>query len=375
VEGFQYEPAEMRARELALFGGTNQGEGDGEKSVESKFAVTVGVVSSAEPKPVKGIRTIPDYVKNIMTQGGSDVRAIEQCTFDVSLIATRHLNDDESEGLLRAMKAWIRFGGVGARTRRGAGCVELVKYSAGQLPDRLLPENLPVNPDPSVPTLHGARQWTCRHDRDATGAWFDAVNLYQTIRKGKPPSWYLKKFRPESEQDRGHHTVARSGEPFQFPYIGPESHSTWPERKSIAAIQSKSDERQHFPRALFGLPIQFRFKGGEPPIPPDVELKYGESGRLGSPLIVRPYKVKDQWRGAFVLLNTPRFDRDGLRLGDTSFRKFGVSFGDLPEELISDSALESDEHMLYPLYSFLEDYLKRVALEGGHREWEIQRYL
>jgi CRISPR-associated protein Cmr1 len=56
-----------------------------------------------------------------------------------------------------------------------------------------------------------------------------------------------------------------------------------------------------FPRAAFGLPIIFHFQGGGDP--DDYTLQAGDSDRMASPLILRPYLSQERkWHSAALLL-------------------------------------------------------------------------
>jgi CRISPR-associated protein Cmr1 len=144
VEGFRHDPAEMRKREIELFGGINPGEDDKEKhgdnqkgSTESKISLSVKLLRDSAPVHVNTLDSIPAYVKNIMTQGGAEVLAIKDCTFIVEISSNQQLSDEEMDSLRRSVLAWIRYGGIGARTRRGAGSLELVSLEQGTWPTQL----------------------------------------------------------------------------------------------------------------------------------------------------------------------------------------------------------------------------------------------
>lgn len=72
-----------------------------------------------------------------------------------------------------------------------------------------------------------------------------------------------------------------------------------------------------FPRAMFGLPIIFHFKGNEPK--DSTLLPLDKTGnpmdRMASPLILRPYRDSDgHWRAAALLLPSGLEGRSSLQL-------------------------------------------------------------
>ena len=190
-----------------------------------------------------------------------------------------------------ALWAWSAFGGVGARTRRGFGIL-----NSGTLPPKVNKIEMRMKDDlnhyveqekwpESVPHLTRDLSFVIVSKKEHNNRVpFASVNeVWEHLIKG------LKDFRQ-----------ARSGR------IG---RSKWPEPEQIRRI---TGQRSHpadpillsvekFPRAVFGLPIIFHFKGGneKPPYSLNLEpvittLKGNKDSndefyeRLASPLILRP---------------------------------------------------------------------------------------
>jgi CRISPR-associated protein Cmr1 len=183
------------------------------------------------------------------------------------ILEISYWNDDcrklfEKE-VTEALCWWATFGGLGARTRRGCGSV----YS----------------PNLKTITEQEAKSNNCllvfsadNSYESATAAWKKAVQHLQDFR--------------------------------QTPTIGRENGtehpgcSLWPEPDSIREIADtystdhtpKHPARIAFPRAVFGLPIIFKFKNDSnvpQPDPQQTELKPQDGDRLASPLILLPYPV------------------------------------------------------------------------------------
>lgn len=174
-----------------------------------------------------------------------------------------------------AVRAWVNFGGMGARTRRGCGsifCKELaprtVEEAAG-LVRAILPD--PPGGEPKWSILSGPL--LAGNEGDPITAWDSAIGA-------------LRKFRQGEGFARG---LGRNGRP---------GRSRWPEPETIRDITGRRSDRHQrmegipknaFPRAELGLPIIFHFKDlGEPAdttlYPLVADEKYD---RMASPLIIK----------------------------------------------------------------------------------------
>lgn len=194
--------------------------------------------------------------------------------------------------VIETLRWWASFGGLGARSRRGLGAVS-VKYKK--------PDNEFLGPV----TEEEAKRYGCllipKKDRktkavtvlkDAIEAWSEAVTP-------------LRDFRQKPDLGRN---------PGQSP--NRPGRSRWPEPDSIRVITNCPDlartpTARHppkhpagigFPRAAFGLPIIFEFKG-EPTDPYKTELaSQYEGGRMASPLILKPMAWADKQYASVALL-------------------------------------------------------------------------
>jgi CRISPR-associated protein Cmr1 len=217
------------------------------------------------------------------------------------------------------VRAWVLFGGIGGRTRRGCGTLTITQVARkGNRED--IAEWLPADPHVIRPMLQAAldaRPAAPAHIPVLSGAW-----LYV----GKPQSalnaWYealrwLKEFRQGSGYDAGD----RAREPDPTGGRRP-SVSNWPEPDKVRRIMGKPSrlEWAHaprhnatpvWPRAGFGLPIvgqfQQRSRTGQrwqelgQFEPNGFEIIWrdgsGEHDRLASPLILKPLALAN---GQFV---------------------------------------------------------------------------
>ncbi|MDR1491131.1 MAG: type III-B CRISPR module RAMP protein Cmr1 [Planctomycetaceae bacterium] len=193
-----------------------------------------------------------------------------------------------------AVWAWVNFGGIGARTRRGCGTLfckvfapenqnkicewfknHLQKYGVQQkIEDWLtLSQYMYIGDQMTKPMIIMTKPMII---------WDQVISVYRNFRQGK---------------NIGRNEPAKGSR-------SPAGRSRWTEPDAIRRI-TKTENNQHrqsitgnvnvFPRAEFGLPIIFHFQGsGEPN---DTELCPFVNGnrkeRMGSPLILKPLILAD----------------------------------------------------------------------------------
>ncbi len=198
-----------------------------------------------------------------------------------------------------AVWAWVNFGGLGARTRRGCGalhCESLAPASQADLPTWL--NGCGSDVSRPWPTLSG--HLFCGRMKDPIAAWKEVVGC-------------LKEFRQEPGIGRNPGGARPGRSRFPEPDTIRRITDQW------AAGHEPGDMPDGFPRAEFGLPIIFELRGeGEPPktvLQPFLGEKAGD--RMASPLILKPLALKGG-KSALpiaVLLNGPRPDRVELQDG------------------------------------------------------------
>jgi CRISPR-associated protein Cmr1 len=209
-------------------------------------------------------------------------------TFELLLRAPAGKEDE----VRRAVKAWILFGGYGARTRRGVGSLTVrAEHRASWLPTACTASALNAyfggdklfgvagGPRRDVASLIGARLFA-RADKpldDAMRAWELAINWLSDFRQ---------KDGPGDDAARGAAVNKRPGR------------SRWPEADKIRQLTRKHSARHAplhnahpvWPRAGFGLPIVGQFIDKDDPGPYTI-IWYDRDGnkkdRLASPLIVK----------------------------------------------------------------------------------------
>jgi len=234
-----------------------------------------------------------------------DGTPISECTSKVSFELKLTYPNSLLEDVKAAVWAWVNFGGIGARTRRGCGalyCRELSPPETSSIKSwyetNLKSFDISLNAR-DWPTL--PEDMLVRVNRDPMQAWAEVVGLMHTFRQGQ--------------------NVGRN--PGKAPYR--PGRSRWPEPETIRNTTSRRDPRHPrmsvipndaFPRAEFGLPIVFHFKDYEDP--EDTELypvvRGKEKTRMSSPLILRPLLCKNgSALEAILRLNTQSADEVVLK--------------------------------------------------------------
>lgn len=183
------------------------------------------------------------------------------------------LESSQWEEVKIAIKAWINFGGLGSRTRRGCGSLFSNGYSFrdAQSTQNWLREH-GTDKILDWPTL-AKKSYCYPQSGDPTAAWSESISLMQYFRQGSDFG--------RNPGDPGANHPGRS---------------RFPEPDTIRRLTNKHDRRHPpsdkmpvgFPRAEFGLPIifQFKAKGTDPEettLVPDID----RAERFASPLILK----------------------------------------------------------------------------------------
>ena len=317
----------MRAAEEAIWGSA-AGEG---KAGPSPVSLAVRVLNRGRKIPDVPIRTrrgeqrvnVGDprspygYVAfPLRDSRGSVWKGVEFELYITLNAATVRVNSrelDVQEEVEAALWAWETFGGVGARTRRGFGALQLTHID-GQTMSEPTPKEVETRLQKGlqeyvretrwpkgVPHLDPAMMWVVTdRERDADRAW---KYLFGT----------LKQFRQARYPDRNNRPYGRS---------------KWPEPDAIRRItgtHSPGHEPRHpvkdkFPRGRFGLPIIFQFKENDERAgdPPKTVLEGHEHDRSASRLILRPLACRSGAVGLACVLEGPKDPPGGYVLKQQS---------------------------------------------------------
>ncbi|MBQ6971862.1 MAG: type III-B CRISPR module RAMP protein Cmr1 [Synergistaceae bacterium] len=189
--------------------------------------------------------------------------ARENFSFTLKLTYPQEYHDD----VRLALSAWIYFGGIGSRTRRGCGSLSCDETPAD------LGEILRAAPNITL--------WR-KEANNPLSAWSYAVKRYKDYR-----------------QTRNKGQGTRPGR------------SRWPEADSLRQITGRADHRHSipitsplpsFPRAALGMPIIFHFKDRDDPKDATVVPKAEGSSRMASPVITKALYDNGKWYSAVIIL-------------------------------------------------------------------------
>ena len=196
----------------------------------------------------------------------------------------------------RSLRAWINFGGLGSRTRRGCGSLFADKWSFSS-PQKAL-DWLKANCSSHVQswsTLSGCLLFG-EPRLDPMTAWKSAIRPFQLFRQGEGIG---------RNQGKEHNRPGRS---------------RFPEPETIRQLVGPSDPKHQklghplgFPRAEFGMPIIVHFQSGSDPKDTTILPENGEE-RMASPLILKAMATGlDEACPIILRLNTRLPDRVALK--------------------------------------------------------------
>lgn len=209
-----------------------------------------------------------------------------------------------------ALWAWVNFGGIGARTRRGCGALycedfasssaeELESWFAGWMKRLGRPVTLS---DLSVPIIESA-PLVSPNAQTSLKAWADAVDLMRQFRQegvGRKP-------RPNPAQ-----RLSKSNLPGRSYWLEPESIRNYADQRATRHSRLPHIPEDAFPRAEFGLPMVFHFSNRDDP--DECELYPANKMRMASPIILRPLAVGDGRKALAMVLRLRAPAPDGLEL-------------------------------------------------------------
>jgi CRISPR-associated protein Cmr1 len=235
---------------------------------------------------------------------------IHKASFKLILQCSNEI--DFKQDIEPALWAWVNFGGLGSRTRRGCGsivCMTLAPKEASDLPvmwKRFMPGQHPIREWPTV----AASGWFQGEQSSAHSAWEMVIQRFRDFRQGVGV---------------GRNPGQQTNRPGRSRYPEPESIRSvlwdpkypWPHER----LEHIPDDA--FPRAEFGLPIVFHFQSqGEPAdtvLYPDNDTSGNKRERMASPLILKPLALQSGKAIPLILqLKSPVLKGVDLRKGEKS---------------------------------------------------------
>lgn len=279
---------------------------------------------------------------------------LQDILFRVRVTRVTHVARDEEPRLKKAVEdafwAWVNFGGVGARTRRGCGALFCADFAPAGNVDRWLRQTAQQRVthgqrELSIPVLPDARVVLGTAAQPPVAAWCACAQWLQDFRQGV---------------NQGRNPGRQPNRP---------GRSRWPEPDSIRDLLRLSDPQHRpahparplFPRADLGLPIIFQ-RLGSGGSDPSLEVSQADASRFASPIIVKPLAIApDRALPMAVALNAPHLwevapDSVKLRRGDV------VS---VPADLLYDPGKSADVPPLQGEPTARDAFLKYVRTKAG----------
>lgn len=208
------------------------------------------------------------------------------CTHTAAFTLRLRFPADLKDDIEAAVWAWVNFGGVGARTRRGCGsllCRNLAPQSTGEVRDwftshlSTLASHVGVERAWSVLPRSFLSRLEASQPLDV---WNRLTGVYKYFRQG---------------EDFARNEGQQANRPGRSRYPEPETIRRAIGARSPNHVRLSAIPDTAYPRAELGLPIVFHFQGqGEPPdatLYPVCREKRGD--RMASPLILRPLALAD----------------------------------------------------------------------------------
>jgi CRISPR-associated protein Cmr1 len=270
--------ADLHKAETELWGGASTKD----NPAVGKVAIQVHILSAGEkasysqvapesrPKegPLHGYFLFPfqeQKKQNIPAAVGR-----RQVSFQLRLTLDASLSEAQRAEVRTALKAWIAFGGVGARTRRGCGALTVLGNSANQWlpPTQGLAEWLEMPRDAASDhdwtTLAGARGFITL-TKNAEDAWCKLGSFWERFRRG-----------------------------------GLVSGTKWSDYRDVLCNLDDQHDELALAKPFLGLPIEYQEFGEQTPFTGTLEP--AESGRMASPVILKPIALQGGKYGALVLV-------------------------------------------------------------------------
>ena len=267
---------ELHKAERELWGGASTKD----NPAVGKVAIRVEVKDKGQMVGYGSRGGLPKYFlfpfrpqKNIPATKGC-----ENVVFTLRLILDTSLSEAQRAEVTTALKAWIAFGGVGARTRRGCGALTVLGNNANQWlpPTQGLAEWLEMPRDAASDhdwtTLAGARGFITL-TKNAEDAWCKLGSFWERFRRG-----------------------------------GLVSGTKWSDYRDVLCNLDDQHDELALAKPFLGLPIEYQEFGEQTPF--TGTLDPAESGRMASPVILKPIALQGGKFGALVLvMHAPKPDK------------------------------------------------------------------
>ena len=278
--------ADLHKAETELWGGASTKD----NPAVGKVAIQVQILSAGEETPYSQVAppSKPEdgplhgyFLFPFREQREQNIPAAvgrKQVRFQLRLTLDASLSEAQRAEVRTALKAWIAFGGVGARTRRGCGALTVLGNNANQWlpPTQGLAEWLEMPRDAASDhdwtTLAGARGFITL-TKNAEDAWCKLGSFWERFRRG-----------------------------------GLVSGTKWSDYRDVLCNLDDQHDELALAKPFLGLPIEYQEFGEQTPFTGTLEP--AQSGRMASPVILKPIALQGGKFGALVLvMHAPKPDK------------------------------------------------------------------
>ncbi len=260
------------------------------------------------------------------SEGLAEASGLLSVEFTLELDVSR-LSPEEKEQLKTTLRAWLAFGGVGARTRRGLGALEALSDVSDCLPanPNQLKDWFAASPiaEPQHTTLAGAVVYLGQPRKPSNAdpykghvAWRELGRFWARFRKGH----FLED--PETRQTMEYTPMAGG---------------KWRDHKTLLALR-RNQEQIALAKPYLGLPIVYQRLGNS--FSGTLEALHPQGKRMASPVILKPMAFVDgSVRAAVVVLRAPVPEQ--IKIGEQKLKLQVPEYDPVLEALEAEDVLEA----------------------------------
>jgi CRISPR-associated protein Cmr1 len=264
-----------------LFGAEERLWGSATRPGQVALAVTILKAGSPQPcssvaspkvRPNKG----PEhgcFIWPFQEQKETPERAAQKgVSFCLTVTCAPGLTEQDRRDVAETVRVWVWFGGVGSRTRRGCGAIDCEPLRIGKAAAPAWEASSEVRHT----VLAGARYLLGEPERSVEEAWRRLGRFWSQFRKGH---WDEEGYQP-----------MKGG--------------AWSDYRGQLVRANPSDGELRLAKPFLGMPINYQ-KFSNAPF--DKEIVPGDSGRMASPIVLRPVIVADdRIRPMVLILRSPK---------------------------------------------------------------------
>jgi CRISPR-associated protein Cmr1 len=294
--------ADLHKAETELWGGASTKD----NPAVGKVAIQVQILSAGEKAPYRQVapESKPKdgplhgyFLFPFREQREQNIPAAvgrRQVSFQLRLTLDASLSEAQRAEVRTALKAWIAFGGVGARTRRGCGALTVVGANANQW----------------LPPTRGLAEWLGMPNDAVSGCGWTTLAGAQgiVVPTASPEEAWRELGQFWARFRKGHFAQAYS----------PMSGGKWRDYRQVLCQLRNQGNTLRLAKPFLGLPIIYQEIKGAKNLCFTGTLEPAQSGRMASPVILKPIALQGGRFGALiVVMQAPKPDK--IRIGDKEY--------------------------------------------------------